>query len=146
LHFVSYQYGALDVDVWSNVRRLNGSRAAITQRNMNGRGTKMVVKVLSFSRSNKPAVLASVRIELAVDSTGDSIIIDDARVLRNRHGQLWLAMPSYSVPANGGRGYDYLPAVTLSTTVKRAVEDAVLPAFEEWEREQSAFPVQGVVR
>ncbi len=97
----------------------------------------MHVKVLAFSRSPKPAVLASVRFELAAD-TGDSIVIDDARVLRNKHGQLWLAMPSYSVPASNGRSYDYLPAVILSTKLKRDVEDAVLPAFEEWEREQAA--------
>ncbi len=95
----------------------------------------MQVKVLAFSRSPKPTVLASVRVELAVEGTGDSIIIDDARVLRNKHGQLWLAMPSYSVPASNGR-YDYLPAVTLSTALKRAVEDAVLPAFEVWAAEQ----------
>lgn len=104
----------------------------------------MQVKVLAFSHSPKPSVLASIRVELAVEGTGDSIIIDDARVLRNRHGQLWLAMPSYSVPANGGRGYDYLPAVTLSTTVKRAVEDAVLPAFEQWERKQTGALPGGV--
>jgi hypothetical protein len=96
----------------------------------------MQVKVLAFSRSPKPAVLASVRIELAVEGTGDSITIDDARILKNRNGQLWLAMPSYSVPTSGGRGYDYLPALILSNALKRAVEDAVLPAFEAWEREQ----------
>jgi len=96
----------------------------------------MLVKVLAFSRSPKPSVLASARIELAAD-TGDSIIIDYARVLRNKHGQLWLSMPSYSVPATGGRAYEYLPAVILSTKLKREVEDAVLPAFEDWEREQA---------
>jgi DNA-binding cell septation regulator SpoVG len=96
----------------------------------------MQIKVLSFSRSPKPSVLATVRIELTVE--GDSIIIDDARVLRNKHGQLWLAMPSYSVPSNNGRSYDYLPAVILSTKLKRDVEDAVLPAFEQWERVQAA--------
>lgn len=100
----------------------------------------MNVSVLSISRSNKPAVLASVRVELTVESTGDSIIIDDARVLRNRHGQLWLAMPSYSVPANGGRGYDYKPAIILSIALMRVVEDAVLPAFEEWEEQQNVAP------
>ena len=97
----------------------------------------MQAKVLSFSRSSKPAVLASVRVELTVEGAGDTIIIDDARVLRNKHGQLWLAMPSYSVPSSNGRSYDYLPAVILSTALKRAVEDAVLPAFEAWEREQA---------
>ena len=97
----------------------------------------MLVKVLAFSRSPKPAVLASVRVELALEGAGDSIIIDDARVLRNKHGQLWLAMPSYSVPSSNGR-YDYLPAIVLSTKLKRDVEDAVLPSFEAWEREQQA--------
>jgi DNA-binding cell septation regulator SpoVG len=97
----------------------------------------MHVKVLSFSLSSKAQVLASARLELSVDGTGDSIIVDDARVLRNRHGQLWLAMPSYSVPANG-KGYDYLPAVILSTKLMREVEDVVLPAFEAWERERAA--------
>lgn len=96
----------------------------------------MLIKVLSFSRSSKSSVLATARIELTVE--GDSLLIDDARILRNKHGQLWLAMPSYSVPMNGGRGYDYLPAVILSAALKRSVEDAVLPAFEAWEREQRA--------
>lgn len=97
----------------------------------------MHVKILAFSHSPKPAVLASVRLEIVLDG-GDSITIDDARVLRNKHGQLWLAMPSYSIPSSNGRSYDYLPAVILSTRAKREVEDAVLPAFEAWEREQQA--------
>jgi hypothetical protein len=97
----------------------------------------MQTKLIAFSRSSKPSVLASVRIELTVEGTDDTITIDDARVLRNRHGQLWLALPCYSVPANGGRGYDYMPAIILSTALKRVVEDAVLPAFEAWEREQA---------
>jgi hypothetical protein len=104
----------------------------------------MQVKILSFSRSPKPTVLATVRFELTAEGSSDSIILDDARILRNKQGQLWLAMPCYSVPTSGGRGYDYLPAIILSTALKRAVEDAVLPAFEAWEREQSASPARGV--
>jgi hypothetical protein len=99
----------------------------------------MQIKVLAFSHSVKPAVLATVRIELTADS-GESITVDDARILRNRHGQLWLAMPCYSVPVTGGRGFDYLPAIILSTSLKRAVEDVVLPAFEAWQREQVTEP------
>jgi DNA-binding cell septation regulator SpoVG len=102
----------------------------------------MHVKVLGFSKSAKSLVLASARLELSVDGTGESNIIDEARMLRNRHGQLWLAMPSYSVPANGS-GYQYLPAITLSTKLKRDIEDKVLPAYEEWERQQSSAMVQG---
>jgi hypothetical protein len=40
----------------------------------------------------------------------------------------------------GGRSYAYLPAVVLSTKLKREVEDIVLPAFEAWQREQSVAP------
>jgi hypothetical protein len=103
----------------------------------------MQVKILGFSHSSKSTVLASVRIELAIEGSPDTIIIDDARVLRNKHGQLWLATPSYSVPSNNGR-YNYMPAVVLSTNLKREVEVAVLPAFEAWDREPSA-PAQGSV-
>ncbi len=103
----------------------------------------MQIKVLNFSSNSKPQVLASVRIELLFEGAGDSIIVDDARVLRNRHGQLWLAMPSYSIPANG-KTYDYLPAVILSAKLKREVEDVVLPAYEDWERQQNS--AQGAAR
>jgi DNA-binding cell septation regulator SpoVG len=111
------------------------SPAATTERNENGRGTEMQVRVLGFSRSLKPAVLAAARLELNLGD-GDSIIVDDARVLRNKHGELWLAMPSYSVPANGGRSYEYLPAIVLSKKLKRDVDDSVLAAFTEWQYEQ----------
>jgi hypothetical protein len=96
----------------------------------------MLVKVLAFSRSPKPSVLASVRVELAVE--GDSIIIDDARILKNKLGEHWLAMPSYSIQLGPGRGYDYQPAVILSGKLKRSVEDCVLSAFEKWQSKQSA--------
>lgn len=95
----------------------------------------MQVRVLAISKSSKPSVLALVRLELIVDATDETIIIDDARVLRNKAGMLWLAMPSYSVQLGAGR-YDYQPAVTLSMALKRAAEDAVLPAFESWEKQQ----------
>jgi len=91
---------------------------------------------VAFSRSLKPSVLASVRIELSVQGTGDTITIDGARVLRSKKGGLWLAMPDYSVPTNGERGYRYLPSVVLSAALREAVEDAVFLAFEAWERQQ----------
>jgi DNA-binding cell septation regulator SpoVG len=105
----------------------------------------MQIKILNFSHSSKAQVLASVRIELSVEGTSDSVIIDDTRVLRNRHGQLWLAMPSYSIPTDG-KGYDYLPAIVLSTKLKREIEDVVLPAYEDWERQQHAVSANGGVR
>jgi DNA-binding cell septation regulator SpoVG len=130
----SFQQGASGGDALSNGKRSNGSPAATTEQNHYGRKTEMQLKVLAFSRGPKPAVLASVRVEMAVEGTSDSIVIDDARVLRNKHGQLWLAMPSYSFPSSNGR-YEYCPAVLLSIQLKRDVEDAVLPTFEAWEHD-----------
>jgi hypothetical protein len=95
----------------------------------------MQVKVVAFTRSPKLSVLASVKFEL-VGENGHSITVDDARVLKNRNGQLWLAMPCHSMPSSGSRGYDYFPAIILCTALKRAIDDAVLPAFEVWERDQ----------
>ena len=102
----------------------------------------MQIKILGFSKSSKGQVLAAARLELSLGETGDTITVDDVRVLRNRHGELWLAMPSYSVPT-GGKGYEYLPAVIPSAKLKREMEDAVLPAFEAWEREQAAATAGG---
>ena len=94
----------------------------------------MNVKVLSISHSNKSHVLASVKFELS-DDDGDSLIVDDARVLRNRHGQVWLAMPTRSVQHE--KTYEYLPQVVLSTKLRRGVEDSVLPEYEHWAATQS---------
>lgn len=52
----------------------------------------------------------------------------DLRILRNRSGQLWLGMPSYSIP--DGRNFRYEQTVELSRELKRAVEDAVLGEYE----------------
>jgi hypothetical protein len=100
----------------------------------------MDIHVLAFRKSVRPTVLASVEIEISFPS-GDSIVIADARVLRNRQGSTWLSMPNYSEPSSdtrGGARYQYFPAVVLSAQLKRAVDDVVLPAFEEWEAEGGA--------
>lgn len=90
----------------------------------------MEVQVLNLSKSSRPGVLASVRLQISNGS--ESIVVDDCRVLRNRLGQAWLAMPSYSERLKSGR-FDYFPAVNLSAGLKRLVEDVVIRAFEAWE-------------
>jgi DNA-binding cell septation regulator SpoVG len=95
----------------------------------------MRTKILSFSSSTKTHVLASVKLEL-ITSEGDSIIVDDCRVLQNKHGQFWLAMPTRSVPL-GSKGYEYVPTIILSTKLRREVEDVVIPAYEKWAATQT---------
>jgi len=91
----------------------------------------MNVTVKGIRRSRKDSVLAEAVIEL-----GDgqhSITIDDLRILRNKQGSLWVAMPTYAIPIIGGRGYEYRPTIGLSRCLHREVEDAALAAFEHWE-------------
>lgn len=101
----------------------------------------MQVTVRGITQSHKESVLASAAIELS-DGNGATVLIEDLRVLRNKQGSLWVAMPSYSVPL-GGKGYEYRPTVILSRALQREVEDRVLSAYEEWARQQQ--PTAGVV-
>lgn len=92
----------------------------------------MELRVKGLQPGRKSSILAHATIELT-DGDGDSITIDDLRLLRNRQGQLWVAMPSYSVqePSAAGRSFTYIPTVVLSRELQRRIEDSVLEAFEE---------------
>jgi DNA-binding cell septation regulator SpoVG len=90
----------------------------------------MTINVKTIRQSRRDNVLAEAVLEIA--DGAESITIDNARVLRNRQGNLWLAMPSYSVPS--GKGYEYLPVVTLSRELRRQAEDAALKAYEKWSK------------
>ena len=90
----------------------------------------MNVKVNSIQRSTKANRLADATVELW-DETGDSVVISDIRILQNRQGQAWVAMPSRSV-ADGGRSFQYLSQVESSKLLGRKIEDCVLAAFENW--------------
>jgi DNA-binding cell septation regulator SpoVG len=95
----------------------------------------MKVNVLEVTSARKQSALASARVELA-DAEGNAITIDDLRILRNRQSQLWVALPTYSVP--DGKSFRYEQTVILSRELKRQVEDACLQAYDRW-----AAPAQG---
>jgi len=94
----------------------------------------MDIKVVKIESANRNRALAAVQFEISSD--GEAILISHAHVLRNRQGERWVAMPSYSVQLGGGR-YEYFPAVTFSLKLKRAVEDVILPAFDAWQIQQA---------
>jgi DNA-binding cell septation regulator SpoVG len=100
----------------------------------------MNVKVKLIEASKKPHRLADAIVELA-DSDGDSLIISDIRILQNRQGQIWVAMPSRSV-TDGGRSFQYIPQVELNRRLQRQIEDIVLAAFQEWKRTQAETGVR----
>jgi DNA-binding cell septation regulator SpoVG len=99
----------------------------------------MKIRVISIQAATKPHRLADAIIELA-DPDGDALLISDIRILQNKQGQLWVAMPSRSV-SEGGRSFQYIPQIESNRQLQRKIEDAVLTAFEEWKQSQSTAEV-----
>lgn len=85
---------------------------------------------INLKSSHRPNVLASVSVEL--ETSLGIITINDGRILKNKTGALWFALPTYSVTS--GKQYEYFPAVELPSALLRRVTDAVLAEFERWER------------
>ena len=100
----------------------------------------MNIKVKLIQRATRPHRLADATVELA-DADGDSIVISDIRILQNRQGQTWVAMPSRSVN-EGGRSFQYVPQIESNRQLQRKIEDSVLTAFEQWKQVQSEAAVR----
>jgi DNA-binding cell septation regulator SpoVG len=100
----------------------------------------MNLKVKSIQRTTKPHRLADAIVELS-DGNGDSVVISDVRILQNKQGQQWVAMPSRSV-SDGGRSFQYIPQIEANKQLNRKIEDSVLAAFEEWKQSQSESEVR----
>jgi len=98
----------------------------------------VIVKLIQSTA--KPHRLAEATIELT-DANGDSLLISDIRILQNKQGQIWVAMPSRSV-SEGGRSYQYVPQIESNRQLQRKIEDAVLTAFEGWKQSQSSAEVR----
>ena len=90
----------------------------------------MKVRVKLIQRSRKQHGLADAIVELS-DTEGDSIIITDLCVLKNKQGQVWVAMPNRSV-SEGGRPYKYISLFESNKQLRRKITDSVLSDFEKW--------------
>jgi DNA-binding cell septation regulator SpoVG len=98
----------------------------------------MQVQAVKFSHppiTRPRSVLALARITLVFDN--HQITLDDLRVVQNRQGELWIAMPSMK-DAHGS----YQPIVEFSSELKRLVTAKILPAYEQWSLRASAQPAQ----
>src|SRR5215472_2148842 len=92
-------------------------------------------QVTSIQPATKPHRLADASIQLA-DASGDSLVITDIRILQNKQGQVWAAMPSRSV-SEGGRSFQFVPQIEPNRALLRKIEDAVLAAYEGWKQFQA---------
>ena len=88
---------------------------------------------ITIKPSHRPSTLSSALVTIQFDD-GITVEIHDCRVMRNRQGVMWAALPSYSITT--GKQYEYRPTVVLSPALHREVSDAILAAFEKWQTEQ----------
>ena len=82
---------------------------------------------VQLTPSHRPNVLSGAVV--TIQTSNLRLEIHDVRVLRNRNGILWAALPTYSVTV--GKLYDYKPCVVLDPALHRRVTDAVLAEFEK---------------
>ena len=80
--------------------------------------------------THRCSVLAAAQVTLQFED-GTTIEIHDCRVMRNRQGVLWAALPSYSITT--GKQYEYHPSIVLSPALHREVSDAILAAYSAQE-------------
>jgi hypothetical protein len=95
---------------------------------------------ITIKPSHRPSVLAAVSIELQTDL--GLIRFHDGRILRNKAGQLWFSLPTFSITV--GKSYEYKPTLELSAALHQQVASAALAEFEQWEHESQTVPSGGV--
>ena len=94
------------------------------------------IEVLELKKSDKSSVLASATVQIGLD-VDSQITIADFRVLQNKQGGLWVAVPSRAVQLPASKGFEYHPVVVLSRSLHRETEDKILGAFARWEEQQT---------
>jgi hypothetical protein len=101
-----------------------------TQLISNEKETSMLkIEVSNMGLKTRSHILASCKVKLTSEDGIDSVSIFDARVMRNRNGQLWVAWPSQYI-----REYDqserYVPILVFSAKLEHRIAEAVLAAYE----------------
>ena len=87
------------------------------------------IKIAGVKRGSRQNVLASIQVELLSEDGQDTVSVLDARVLRNKNGQLWVGYPNQAFPDPEG-AIRYVPILSFSKDLTRRVSDTVLVAYE----------------
>jgi DNA-binding cell septation regulator SpoVG len=85
------------------------------------------IRVVSVSPGGKSHILASCNVELTSEDGREVVTICDARVLRNRSGELWVGYPAQPTPDLDG--IRYISTIEFSRQLKRRITDAVLQEY-----------------
>jgi hypothetical protein len=86
------------------------------------------IHVVSVGRGTRGHVLASVKVQLTSEDEKDVVRILDVRVLRNRHGKLWVGYPNQAFPAPE-RKFKYVPTIDFSDELAQRISESVLDAY-----------------
>jgi hypothetical protein len=86
------------------------------------------IRVVSVGRGTQSHVLASCKVVLTSEDGTDTVSVLDARVLRNRSGELWVGYHNQSLPRDDG-SHQYVPTIEFSKELARRISDAVLEAY-----------------
>jgi DNA-binding cell septation regulator SpoVG len=87
------------------------------------------INVEDIGRGTKGHILASCRVTLSTEDGDETITIFDARVLRNRSGELWVAFPTQSMRDFEG-AQKYLPILEFSKNLRQRISDTVLAEYD----------------
>jgi DNA-binding cell septation regulator SpoVG len=93
--------------------------------------------VVEITPSTRPGTsqLASATVRLTTDL--GPVTIHDIRVLRNKSGVAWVALPSFSVQQSTARQYEYRPTVELSPELFEQISTEVIRSYRTSENEKS---------
>ena len=100
----------------------------------------MNVTVKSIQTATKPHHLAEAAIELS-DAEGNSVVISDVCVLKDKYDHSFVVMPDKYV-GREGRSYKYRPQVLPNHWLKQKIDHTVLSAYEKWTRRTIPFRSQ----
>lgn len=78
--------------------------------------------------------LASATVRLTTDL--GAVTIHDVRVLKNKSGVTWIALPSFSLPTNG-RSFEYHQTIELAPELFEQVSIEVLRTYRIWSDSQN---------
>lgn len=90
------------------------------------------IEISNMDKGTRNHILASCKVKLTSEDGAEFVSIFDARVMRNRNGQLWVAWPSQFI-RQLDQSERYVPILAFSDKLERRIADAVLTGYESYQ-------------
>lgn len=93
------------------------------------------IEISNTGKGTRSHILASCKVKLTSEDGAEFVSIFDARIMRNRNGQLWVAWPSQFI-RQLDQSERYVPILAFSDKLERRIADVVLATYESYCLEQ----------